>query len=221
MIKRKLIILISICLVAVSAIQAQNDFRTEWAVGGSVGVGFSSVGFAPKVDQSMLMGMNFGGTLRWVTEKNLGLQAEINFSQQGWKEKFDEEPQYNYSRKINYVEIPFLTHIYFGSERARFFINLGPKIAFALGESTEENLGGATPNLKNEQHGMPIENKFDWGLCGGPGFELRTGIGYFLLEGRYFMAFSNLFGSTKADEFVKSNPQVISVKLTYLLPIRK
>jgi len=222
MMKKRILILICICLATSINSQAQTPFQKEWSAGASFGVGFSSIGFSPSVSQSMLMGFNGGATVRWLTEKNLGLQFEINFAQQGWKEEFKEQPQYKYSRTINYIEFPFLTHIYFGSNKARFFLNLGPKVGYAFSESTDENLGGAEPNKYNKQHDMPIEKKFDWGLCGGPGFELRTGIGYFLLEGRYYMAFGNIYGSDKSDNFSgKSNPQVITVKLTYLIPFRK
>lgn len=221
--KKRILILACICLATIFSSRAQTPFQKEWAVGASFGTTFSSVGFAPKVPQTMLMGYTGGATVRWLTENHLGIQAEINFAQQGWKEEFKEKPEYEYSRTINYFEIPFLTHIYFGSKRARFFLNLGPKVGYAFGESTDKNISGEElPNRTNAQHNMPIEKKFDWGLCGGPGFELRTGIGYFLLEGRYYMAFGNIYGSDKSDVFSgKSNPQVISVKLTYLMPLRK
>ena len=73
----------------------------------------------------------------------------------------------------------------------------------------------------NEQHNMAIQKKFDWGLCGGPGLELRTGIGYFLLEGRYYYALGDIYGSRKSDYFNKSSSQVISARIIYLLPILK
>ena len=160
-----------------------------------------------------------GATLRWLTERYLGLQAELNFAQYGWKEAFEEEPRYHYERAINYVELPFMTHIYYGNDRFRVYLNLGPKIGYAISERTDENLAGATPNLTNEQHGMPIEKRFDWGLCGGPGIELRTGIGNFLIEGRYYYALGDIYNSRKGDVFSKSSTQVISAKITYLFPL--
>lgn len=66
---------------------------------------------------------------------------------------------------------------------------------------------------------MPVEKKFDWGLCGGPGLEIRTGAGSFLLEGRYYYALGDIYGNQKKDPFPKSASQVISVKLTYLFPL--
>ncbi|MDL2278255.1 PorT family protein [Parabacteroides sp. OttesenSCG-928-G07] len=219
-----LILIIALTVVATGHTQ-QSDFRKEFAMGISAGTTFSSVSFRPKVPQGMLMGLTGGVTFRWLTEKNLGLQAEINYTQQGWKEDFSESSDpsagYKYSRTMNYVELPFLTHIYFGSDRARFFINLGPKIGYMLSESTSQNLNGAEPHTTNEQHDMPAEYKFDWGLCGGPGFELRTGIGSFLLEGRYYYALGNIYGRKKSDFFAMSSQQVIAVKLTYLIPLIK
>ena len=171
----------------------------------------------------MKMGLNGGVTVRWNTEPHLGLQAELNFSQQGWQEKYEEKPEYHYSRTINYIEMPFLTHIYFGKKNFRFFVNLGPKIGFALGESTDSNLNGVNPNENrpDEQHTLEVQRKFDWGLCGGPGIELRTGIGSFLLEGRYYYALGDIFNSRKGNPFPKSASQVISAKITYLIPIIK
>lgn len=221
---KKLFILAIFGLIPWLVGQAQTPFRKELAVGASFGMNFSSVTFMPKVQQGMLMGFNGGLTVRWNTEANLGLQAEINYSQQGWQEDFSDNTDaagLKYSRTINYVELPFLTHIYFGGKRVKVFVNLGPKIGYAISESTDENLNGKTPNKTNAQHTMPIEQKFDWGLCGGPGLELRTGIGYFLLEGRYYYALGDIYRSQKKDVFSKSAGQVISVKLTYLLPIIK
>lgn len=213
-----------LCMASVCTAYAQKStYQKELAIGPSFGMNFASVSFTPKVPTGMKMGINGGVTVRWNTEPHLGLQAELNFSQQGWQEEFEEKPQYKYSRTINYLELPFLTHIYFGNKNFRFFVNLGPKIGFALSESTDSNLNGVNPNENrpDEQHALGIQKKFDWGLCGGPGIELRTGIGSFLLEGRYYYALGDVFNNRKGDPFPKSASQVISAKLTYLIPLFK
>ena len=217
----KTIIILCVSLVTATVTQAQNTFKREIAFGANAGVNFSSVSFVPKVQQKQLLGFNGGGVIRWLSEKHLGLQAEVNLSQQGWSEDFPDYPDMNYAytRTINYIDIPFLTHIYFGEKKVRFFINLGPKIGYAISESTSENLNGAKPNKMNDQHDMPVEYKFDWGLCGGPGLEFRTGVGYFQLEGRYTYALGGIYGSSKEDAFAKSAKQVLSVRVAYLIPI--
>lgn len=203
-------------------VRAQSAFKPEFAVGGSFGTTFSRVTFVPKVQESMLMGVTFGVTGRFESEKNVGLQVELNYVQHGWKEKFESAPEYKYSRTLNYIELPFFTHIYFGSRRVKFFVNLGPKIGYYLGEKVTNNLGDARPeDARLEAHDLAVAHKLDWGLCGGPGVELRTGIGYFLLEGRYYYALGDIFGSRREDFFSKSSSQVISAKLTYLIPLRR
>ena len=108
---------------------------------------------------------------------------------------------------MNYLELPFLTHIYFGSERVRCFFNLGPQIGLLTGESTDENLNGATPNKTNDQHTMAIERRFAWGLCGGPGVELRTSVGYFQLEGRYYYSLGASTAPATATPSPKPRPK--------------
>jgi len=221
---RNKIILILTGLLTLAITHAQTPFKQELWIGASFGTTFSSVSFAPKIQTKQLMGYMGGVMARWNTENHIGLQAEINYSQNGWDEDFADFPDkdYKYTRTIQYVELPFLTHIYFGGKRARFFINLGPKIGYMLSESTSQNLNGVElEGWVNQQHDMPVKHKLAWGLCGGPGFELRTGVGTFSLEGRYYYALGDLFSNSKGDSknFAKSSSQVLSVKLAYLFPI--
>lgn len=201
-------------------LDAQSTFQKERAIGISGGVNFSKVNFVPKIQQDMYMGFQGGAMMRWRTEKNLGLQVELNFKQQGWEEKFEgEEADLYYRRRMNYMEVPFLSHIYFGGEKVQFFVNLGPQIGIMLGDKIEGNLNGQkTSQKENEQHIKDIDNKFEWGLCGGPGIELRTGIGSFLLEGRFFYALGDFYKTRSSDAFNKASSQVLSAKLTYLIP---
>lgn len=224
---KRTIVCMCCCLLASVAARAQNAaFHTEWAAGVSAGVNYASTVFSPKVQQSMYMGYAGGLTVRWITEKNLGIQIEVNYKQQGWQERFDEAGDGNdysafyYRRRMNYVDIPFLTHIYFGGERANLFVNLGPQAGFLLGEKTASNLNGLEPQRINAQHDMPAAKSFEWGIGGGPGVELRTGIGYFLLEGRFYYALSDFYGTRRTDVFGKASAQVFTLKITYLVPFR-
>ena len=76
--------------------------------------------------------------MKYISEKHLGLIMELNFVQKGWREFFDPEqqPDFAYQRTLSYLEVPFLTHVYFGN-RVRFIFNAGPKISFLLGENHE------------------------------------------------------------------------------------
>ncbi|MDR2804338.1 MAG: PorT family protein, partial [Dysgonamonadaceae bacterium] len=62
-----------------------------------------------------------------------------------------------------------------------------------------------------------VRRKFDYGIAGGMGLEIRTGIGNFILEGRYYYGLSDVFNNSRADVFQSSHNQVIGIKLTYLV----
>ena len=121
-----------------------------------------------------------------------------------------------------------LAHLGFGKDAldrgVRFFLNLGPQFAFFLNEkeNMSENWNPAyRPNGVVQQYGKMVENKFDYGIVGGAGLELSTGIGHFLLEGRYYLGLSDFYKSTKKDEFGRSGHSFIGVRLTYLYDIIK
>ena len=101
-------------------------------MGISGGTTFSSVTFSPKVPQAMLMGATFGLTGRMTMGENVGIQAELNYVQQGWEEAYEERPDLKYSRRMDYIQFPFYTHIQFGGKNVKGFINAGPQIGYMI-----------------------------------------------------------------------------------------
>lgn len=228
-------ILVAIALVCLGSAMPQlahaqvGEHRRDLAIGFNGGVNLSSVGFTPTIKQGMLMGATGGLTLRYTCEKYFStiaaLQIELNYSQQGWEEEIEDGSNNTFSRVINYVQIPFMAHLGWGKEHRglQFFLNAGPQFSFYL--SDEETYGGDTwdtsnrPNNVTEQYGKEIENKFDYGIAGGLGIDLATSIGHFILEGRYYYGFGNLFSDSKKDPFSCSNNTVITIKFSYLFDI--
>lgn len=157
-----------------------------------------------------------------------GVQMEINYSQRGWSEKIEDGSENTYSRTMNYVEIPLFAHLAFGKDAlnrgVKFFINMGPQISFFLSdkEKMSDNWDTSSrPNGVTEQYGKAVENKFDYGIAAGAGLELSTGIGHFLLEGRYYMGLGDFYKSTKKDYFGRSAHSYIGVRAAYLFDITK
>lgn len=208
-----------------------QDQRRNFSIGGSAGVNMSSVSFEPNIKQGSLIGPTFGFTARYISEKYFsmicGIQAELNFSQRGWKEVIEDESGDTYHRSMNYLEIPLLAHLAFGKDKghgARFVLNLGPQIGFMLNE--KEHMSDPwdpshRPNGTNIQYGKMADNKFDYGIIGGGGVELRTGAGNFILEARYYFGLSDFYNSTKKDYFSRSAHSYICAKLTYLFDLKK
>ena len=205
-----------------------GEQRHNFALGLNGGINLNSVSFSPTVRQSNLMGITGGLTARYISERYFkmicGAQIEVNFSQHGWDEYYQDYPDLQYTRKMNYVEIPFLAHLAFGKEKRglQFFIHAGPQIGFFLSDSyTQSGPWEDYSNIVVEQHDKKVDNKFDYGIAAGLGVELKTSAGNFLLEGRYYYALADFYSSTKKDYFSRSAHGVITAKLTYLFDLVK
>ena len=193
-------------------------------VGVAGGLNMSELDVQPQIRQTSLNGLNSGLFVRYTSEKYFSMicaaQLEVNYSQRGWNEEFDKDVPYSYSRTLNYIEVPFLAHLSWGKEPRglQFFINLGPQIGVLVSES-EEYGGGLDPEQRPETirpiYGKEAEKRFDYGILGGAGLELKTKIGNFFLEGRYYYGLSDIFGNSKVDDFGRSANKTISVRLGY------
>ena len=203
-----------------------GDLQHNFSVGVNAGVNLNSAQFTPTVRQNQLPGIVFGLSGRYISEiyfgMKCGVRMEINFSQHGWKEFVENFDDLHFQRKTNYIDVPFLAHLAFG-KKFQFFIDGGPQIGFYLSDSSKidgdwESMSGVVV----AQHDMEVEHKFDYGITGGIGFELKTKkAGNFLLEGRYYYALSDFFGNEKKDYFGRSANTTLSIKLSYLFDLTK
>jgi len=139
--RRKTFIALLLAIISLPAFSQVGELRNNFAIGVNAGVNFNSLSLTPQRNQgAMLMGYGGGLTARYISEKYFamicGLQIELNYTQRGWKENVHKDhPDEVYHRVMNYLEIPFLAHLAFGREKGvRFFVNLGPEIAFLLNE---------------------------------------------------------------------------------------
>lgn len=220
------------CFLTLPIMAQLGEERNNLAVGVNLGMNMTKVDFSPRIKQKSHNGMALGVTARYMCEKYFnmmcGIQAEINYTQRGWKEDIDDGSDNTYSRTMNYIEVPLLAHLAFGKDAldkgTKFFINMGPQVAFFLNEKekmSEDWNPAYRPNGVNQQYGKWVENKFDYGLLGGLGMEFSTKAGHFLLEGRYYYGLADFWGSSKKDEFGRSGHSYMGVKLTYLFDITK
>lgn len=225
--KLRFIGLLVVAVVFSTVASAQvGDLQHNFSVGVNAGLNLTSAQFSPTVRQNQLSGIVFGVTGRYISEKyfgmTCGIRMELNYSQHGWKEFVEGFDDLQFQRTLNYVDIPFLAHLAFG-KKFQFFIDGGPQIGFYL--SDKSKISGDWDSMTGvvvEQHTLDVKHKFDYGIIGGLGFELKTRkAGNFLLEGRYYYALSDFFGNEKQDYFGRSANTTISIKLTYLFDITK
>lgn len=213
--------------------------RHDFVLGLNAGALVNKVGFTPKINQFFYPGPVAGITMRYTSERYLGMwcafQAEINFAQLGWKEDVyssrNEKLSDEYSRALSYIQLPLLANLGFGNADSGFkgYFVAGPQFAYLLNENEKRSetwtttLSGLPDRMNNvtAQYGKEVEKKFEYGITAGLGGELTTSVGHFLLEARYYMALSNLYGNSKTDPFPKSNNSTILLKTTYLFDVDK
>jgi len=222
------ILLVAMMLFGFNVSEAQTHYSSRVSIGAKGGVDLSRIFFNPSVRQNFKIGAVGGVTFRYVEESHFGLIAEMNFVQRGWAQNFEETP-YEYSRTINYIEIPVLAHIYFG-RRGRFFFNAGPQVAFALGESTSCNFdvdkistlpGFPYHNRTWHQLRMKTNHKVDFGISAGLGGEFFASPRHSMyLEARFYYGLGNVLKSGRTDPFSASNSMTLSATLGYWFRIK-
>ena len=225
---RKILLFFFTVLGYVASSQAQTHFDSRVDIGARGGVTFSTVMFKPSIMGKLGMGYTGGLTFRYTEENHFGLIAEVNLVQRGWAEKFEDLP-YTYQRVLNYVEVPVMSHIYFGS-RGKFFINAGPEIAYFIGDKIKSNFdytdvsgleGFNDKNRRTEQLTMNVSQKLDFGIVAGLGGEFSINRRNSLaLEARVFYGIGNVMPSGRQDTFTVSNQLSVAVTAGYWFRIK-
>lgn len=212
----------------VAPAEAQTHFASRVDLGVRGGVTFSEVMFNPSITQTFGMGQTYGLTFRYTEENHFGLIAEVNIVQRGWAEKFEDLP-YKYHRTLNYVEVPVMSHIYFG-RRGKFFINAGPEVAYYLGDKITSNFDYANPgdltgfndkDRRYDQLAMQVSQKLDFGIVAGLGGEFsinrRNSIA---VEARVYYGIGNVMPSGRQDTFSISNQLSVAATAQYWFRIK-
>lgn len=225
--KRFLILIVTV-IGFMSVGLAQTHFDSRVDIGARGGVTLSTVMFNPSITSKLGMGYTGGVTFRYTEENHFGLIAEVNLVQRGWAEKFENLP-YSYQRILNYVEVPVMSHIYFGS-RGKFFINAGPEIAYYLGDRIKSNFnyhdtsdleGFHDKNRRTEQLTMNVSQKIDFGIVAGLGGEFSLNRRNSLaIEARVYYGIGNVMPSGRQDTFSLSNQLSFSITAGYWFRIK-
>lgn len=123
-----------------------------------------------------------------------------------------------------------MTHIYFGNNKIKGFINLGPSVGYMISEKITANFDYRNPsavenfpiaNRHVNQMTMDIKNKFDYGICAGGGVEFTVRQKHSIfIEGRYYYGIGNIFSARKKDEFSASRGTSIQVTLGYMFRVK-
>jgi len=209
---------------------AQREYSPNFMLGASAGATLSQMSFSPHIDQTWTTGVTMGVRARYTEEKLFGIIAELNITQRGWKEKYEPGDDFSYRRTLTYLQLPLLTHIYFGSDKFRGFVNLGPEVGYMVSSKISADFDynniGSVPGYPmgyrtSEQLDMDISNRFDYGIAGGIGMEYfinrRNSV---MLEGRFYYGLGNIFPSSKRDFFSASRSMAIEITAGWMFRLR-
>ena len=229
--RKAFLIALGACCLCTSRVSGQvGEPRNDLAIGFNAGYTLNRVTFNPTIQQKMKGAPTFGFTARYTSEKYFkslcSIQLEVNFANLGWEENIETSSD-TYKRDIYYIQVPLLARMGWGYEQkgALFYVVAGPQLGFYLSEKAHR--GGLfndstlrlRPGQVNQQYGMPVEHKFEYGITAGAGLEINTKIGHFFLEGRYYYGLSDIYGNGKTDVFGRSANGTIIVKAGYLFDI--
>ncbi|MDO5396010.1 MAG: porin family protein [Bacteroidales bacterium] len=209
-------------MTAISA-PAETHYKPHVSIGAHGGMNMSQMSFSPSVPQNWTNGIQIGVQARYAEEKIFGIIGELNFSQRGWKERFDDHPDLDYSRTLTYIDLPVMTHIYFGSNRFKGFVNLGPQVSYLISDNISSNFDYAHPqeagiptSRYTAQMSMKVKNRFDYGITAGLGGE------YYIkprhsayLEVRFYYGLGNIYPSSKSDTFSASRSMSLQFTAGY------
>ena len=198
-------------MLTIVPLYAQQKFQPELAVGIRGGYQFSRITFDPVPPQQLNQGYTAGLILQYLSQAQLGIQLEINYSQRGWAAP-DIGAPLEFKRDQDYLEIPLLTHFAIGKKNFRFVINAGSYVSYLI-DNRFTFLG---PGEAQPYYYLPTDNKWGFGLAGGLGLALRSGIGVIQLEARGALGLTDLYSPSNQDIFNTSTEQFFGGQLSYL-----
>lgn len=204
---------------------AQTRIPREVSVGVIGGANLSDYDFHPSVDTQLSKGYTMGVAVRYIEETYFGLQTELLLTQRGFADYYEDFQELNFERKLTYVELPVMAHIYFKmGQKNEIAVDMGPKFGWFLTDSSKDNLPPdfGQPDTPSEaystlHHTLPLgERKFDYGIQAGLGYEFKfSPLMSMQLQGRYYYGLANIWPDTKADNFQQSSNQSIQVVVSF------
>lgn len=221
--KLKRIILSSALLIVgfSMSLQAQPQRKTYLGIKG--GFNQSSAYFlhtidgVPKINSDFISGFHGGIIVMNYWRSHLGLQAELNYTQKGWKQRFDNgEP--DYITNLDYIELPLLINLHTGKKKMHFYANLGSFFEYLvkISQSAEPTDVGGSDFYPYD---VSRDNKFGYGFRGGVGIFRDFSVGTFLIESHFTYSLSNMLDPVTLDTGIPntSNNCVIGVSVAYMI----
>ncbi|MDR0833950.1 MAG: PorT family protein [Candidatus Symbiothrix sp.] len=162
-------------------------------------------------DAKYKAGFQVGVVADWALTESFSIAPELNFSQKGYKAKFEGIGAYDISATVNYLTLPINALYKFNvSDDSKFLVFAGPYLGYGLSGSVKATVPGEGSESEDIKFGSKEGElkAFDFGLNAGIGFQYTK----FFIKAQYNLGLANL-SNVDGNSIKNSN---IGVTLGYL-----
>ncbi len=230
---RKLIFILLTLTVFLSEIKAQDEqpFVPEHLFGFTGGVNMVSVFSEEPLTYTDIHGnllvsspylLRYAGGLsyKYISGKNVGLLAELIYTQKGGYNEFvfDKDgfvtDSILFNHQLDYIEFSFLTDVRLGKRHSKINLYLGPHISYLFKQNLillEDTFG--------REYATGTNIKLEAGINVGGAYSFHFNKGEVELRFLYIHDFTNIFEEKTVNNFSFNQNQVYSLSLAYYYKI--
>ncbi|TCN72096.1 outer membrane protein with beta-barrel domain [Acetobacteroides hydrogenigenes] len=189
--KRQLYTLILIAGIAATAAAQKPSKPAKKYVGINVGYGIAGIMFQPDLKQTSYAGSYSGGlSFKYMAEKYMAFQAELNYTHRGYKKP--EIGDSIYTRTYNSIMLPIMAQGNVSYKRVSVLLNLGAYASYMIDSKDQIKNKGIT--YKNDyDFFLKRDRRYEFGVLGGVGLGFKLDPITIQVESRYYYGLTNLY----------------------------
>ena len=202
-------------VLAAAAFTANAQLKFIPKVGISIAnAAFKSGGLTITPDSKI--GFQLGGALEIGVNDMFSIQPELLFIQKGFAfENSFSGTTTKSSLTLNYLEIPVLAKVQFGTDQIKFHVNAGPSLGIALSGTSKDEVGSVSQSEDVEFGSDNGQTKrTDFGLQFGGGITFSN----FVLDLRYGLGLSNIVNVPSGSSDSVKN-RAIGITVGYVISL--
>lgn len=189
------------------------------SVGPRIGATFANVKFSSdegSMEFKNTTGLQLGAVVNYNINEMLSIQPELLLVQKGFKAG-DSDEDGSMTLKYNYIEVPVLAKVSFGTEAFRGFATAGPTFGYLTGGKYIYEFDGEeeTEDIEFEDE----DRRSEVGLSIGVGAAYKVGAGELNLDVRYGFGLTSLNDTESEGDNPKAKNRVVGVSLAYLFSL--
>lgn len=188
---KKLLYTLILAGIAGAVVAQKPNIPAKKYLGINFGYGMSGVMFQPDLKQTSYAGSYSGGlSFKYVGEKYMAFQAELNYTHRGYKKP--EIGDSIYTRTYNSIMLPMMAQGNVTYKRVSVLLNLGCYASYMLNSKDQIKTKGIT--YKNDyEFILKRDRRYEFGVLGGVGLGLKLNPIMLQVESRYYYGLTNLY----------------------------